>query len=479
MFAKPEAVITSFRLKLASRFAATMALACGAAWLTGVAALREVLDREIESTLLSVASLQAAAVTESPTGRMAFREWELTPQEAGSIRDLNRYAQVWTEDGRSLLRTRYIDEDLPLDRDALRAAAGGELGWAEADFQGMPIRSLYYPLGRLGDAHEQHVLQVAAPVERRNRVIAAAALFLGGVVMIAMGGTFFGSWWLANRAIRPVHEIIDQAEAVTPGVARHAIVAAADTKEYRRLVDVLNRMLKRLDEAFDVQRRFTADASHELRSPLTALFGELDLALRRERPPEEYQRVIRSALEEVERLSRVSEDLLTLARSDAGAMRPRLRNTDLVECANRTVDRLRVKADAKQSQLRLDAHEPVTGLFDPDLMDRLIWNLTENAIKFTPSGGTVDVRIEAIEDRVLLSVSDTGPGIPPEDLDRVFERFFRADEARRAAADGGGSGLGLSIVRAIVNLHGGEIRVANRPERGAVFTVELPRFPSS
>lgn len=456
-----------------------MTLACGAASLVAVAALREVVDREIESSLLSVASLQAAAVTQSPSGRMAFHEWELTPEEAASIRDLNRYAQVWTEGGESLLRTRYINSDLPLDREALRAAARGELVWAEADFEGMPILSLYYPLGRQGEAHAQHVLQVAAPVERRNRVVTVAAVFLGMVVAIASAGTFFGSWWLANRAMRPVHEIIDQSEAVKPGSTRHAIVATADTKEYRRLVDVLNRMLKRLDEAFDIQRRFTADASHELRSPLTALLGELELALRRERSPEEYRRVINSALEEVQRLSRVADDLLTLARSDSGAMQPRLRNTDLVECAARVVDRLRVKANAKQVELQLHVDSPVVGLFDPDLMDRLIWNLTDNAIKFTPSGGNVDVHVEDSDDHARLNVSDTGPGIPSEKLDRVFERFFSLDEARKAPADVSGSGLGLSIARAIVMLHGGEINATNRPGGGATFTVRVPRQPSS
>lgn len=471
-------MIASFRLNLASRFAATMAVVLTVASVVALVVFREALDREIEATLQSVASLQAAAVTQSPSGRMAFHEWELTPDEAASLRELTRYAQVWTEEGESLLRTRYIRRDLPLDRDALRRAAGGELVWAEAEFQGMHIRSLYYPLGRLGGAHTAHVLQVAAPVGRRDRMIKTAAIFLSAIVVIASAGTFAGSWWLANRAVRPVQDIIDQAEVMRGGAPEHSIAVSADTAEYRRLIDVLNRLLRRLDQASDVQRRFTADASHELRSPLTALRGELELALRRERPPEEYRRVIQSALEEVERLSRVSDDLLTLARSDAGAMQPRLRRADVVESAERTVDRLRGKAKAKQVYLELHTTSPAAGFFDPDLIERLIWNLTDNAIKFTPAAGKVEVRIEGEHDRVRLTVSDTGPGIPPEELERVFDRFFRADEARRSA-DVGGSGLGLSIVRAIVKLHGGEISAANRPEGGAVFTVELPRQPTS
>ena len=138
-----------------------------------------------------------------------------------------------------------------------------------------------------------------------------------------------------------------------------------------------------------------------------------------------------------------------------------------------------MKASAKQVELRLHADSAITGLFDQDLMERLIWNLTDNAIKFTPPAGSVDVHIEDSDDHVRLTVSDTGPGIPAEKLARVFERFFRLDEARRASADVGGSGLGLSIARAIVMLHGGEITAANRPEGGAEFAVRLPRRPSS
>jgi signal transduction histidine kinase len=181
----------------------------------------------------------------------------------------------------------------------------------------------------------------------------------------------------------------------------------------------------------------------------------------------------------VQRLSRIADDLLTLARSDSGAMQPRLRNTDLGECAALIVDRLRGKASAKQVDLRLHADSPIAGLFDPDLMERLIWNLAENAIKFTPQGGSVDVSVERQADHARLTVSDSGPGIPSDKLDRVFERFFRLDEARGTPSEAGGSGLGLSITHAIVALHGGEVSAATRPEGGAVFTVRLPLQPSS
>ncbi|MBI4539590.1 MAG: HAMP domain-containing protein [Gemmatimonadetes bacterium] len=471
-------MIRSFRAQLALRFAVTMTAAIVAVSGLSLLAIREALDRQIDASLLNVASIQAASLTDSPDGQMHFHEWELTPEEAASIRELNRYAQVWSQDGASLLRTRYIVADLPLDGFALRRAAGGELVWAQGRFQGGPIRSLYYPLGRLGASHEQHVLQVAAPLEARNRTLRSVALLLVGIVLLVSGGSFAGSWWLAERAVRPVSEIIDKAEAIGAGSLQERIAAYADTREYQRLVQVLNRMLERLQGAFEAQRRFTADASHELRSPLTALRGELELARRRDRSPAEYRRVIDSALEEVERLSALTENLLTLARSDAGVMEPRLRRTDLAERADHVLQRLRPKAGEKKIRLELLRQGDTSGRFDPDLLERLVWNLVDNAIKFTTPGGRVEVSVEGTDGAARIRVADTGPGLREQALPKIFDRFYRGDASRTPSSHTSGTGLGLAIVRAIAEAHRGRVSAGNRAEGGAVFTVELPRAPA-
>ena len=436
--------------------------------------IRDVLDREINASLLNVASIQAATLTDAPSGEMHFHEWELTPDEAAQVRDLNRFAQVWSEDGRSLLRTRYITGDLPLDSAALRRAAAGQITRVESVFQGIPVRSLFYPLGRLGPLHGEHVLQVAAPLGTRNRMLKNALVFMLLLMVVVSGGTLAGSWWLAARAVRPVQEIIRQAEAVRPGTPGPRIEAWADSREYERLVQVLNTMLARIDAAFEAQRRFTADASHELRSPLTAMRGELELARRRPRPAEEYERVIDSALEEVERLSRIAEDLLTLARSDAGVLQLRLQTIDLAATAARVVERLALAASSKNVELVLRAEPPVTAEVDEDLLSRLLWNLATNAIKFTPAGGRVVLSARRENGAVALAVTDTGPGIPEDALPQVFDRFYRADEARTPAAPSQGTGLGLAIVRAIAELHGAQLSARNIGVGGAEFTVRLP-----
>ncbi len=466
----------SFRVQLALQFAGAMGAGLVIVGLLSFLAVRETLDREIEATLLGVASIQAGAATEADEGHMRLVEWELTAEEAEALRDLNRFSQIWGEDGRSLLRTRYLTEDLPLDTAALRRAAAGELLWEEQEFQGMPVLSLYYPLGRFGEEHEAHVLQVSAPLESRDRLLGGVALFVSLAVVAISLASFGGAWWLADRTLGPVRRVTEQAEEIGGGTLGRRITAHADTEEYERLVRVLNRMLARIDHAFEAQKRFTADASHELRSPLTALRGEIEVALRRDRSPDEYRRVLTSALEEVERLSRTAEDLLTLARSDAGVMEPRLRVVDLGDRVGGVVERLRKLSEGKSLQLSAGLDPGVRVLGDPDLLDRLVWNLVENGVKFTPEGGSVEVVVARQGDgRPVLEVRDTGPGLDEDDLERIFERFSRGDLARGRSPDTPGTGLGLAIALAISDMHDAELQISNR--RGGSGAVSRVRFP--
>lgn len=468
----------SFRLTLAGRFATAMGIGLACMALLAWVAIRATLDHQIEASLVNVASIQAASITEPAGGQMRIREWEITPEEAGSIRDINRWTQVWSADGESLLRSRHLTADLPLDRDALERASEGEIAWSEQRFEEEEILSLYYPLGRLGRVHDPHVLQVAATLAPRNATLRNAGLLLLGIVVVATLMTFAGAWWLADRAIHPVTAIVDQAEEIGAGTLKRRIDAYADSREYRRLVEVLNDMLERLDAAFDSQRRFTADASHELRTPLTALRGELELAKRRERSPEEYRRVIDSALEEVERLSRTAEDLLTLARSDAGVIQPQFSLVRLGEAVRDVGRRVESMAAARGLHLEIASGDGPEVLADSDLLDRLLRNLLENAIKYTPSGGRVTARAERDGEAGRVIVEDTGPGIPEDEIDRVFERFHQVDDSRTHERDGGGAGLGLAIARSITDLHHGSLSAENLPGGGLRLALRLPLHPA-
>ena len=463
----------SFRVQLALRFAGSMTLAVAALSALSVWLFRRALDEELNASLVAVASIQAASVTDSPGGGMEFHEWQLTPDEATSVRDLVRYAQVWSAEVRSLLRSQYMTSDLPVDPSALSEAAAGDLVWGEGHYDAMPVRVLYYPLSRFGMAHEGHVLEVAAPLVARDvmvhRLVLSAVLVTGLVGLVSL----LGSWWLAGSAVRPVYEVIDQAEGLGVGSLDARISAYADTREYRRLVEVLNTMLTRIQAAFDAQRRFTADASHELRSPLTALRGEIEIALRKERSPGEYRAVLESNLEEIHRMSRMTEDLLTLARADARVLAGAGESVDPAELARGVVDRFQRRASAAGVGLGLEVQGDGDVHLDRGLLGQILWNLVDNAIKYTPAGGRVEVVVDRGPDGLVLEVRDTGPGLGDEP-GRLFERFFRADRARTPGSDRAGTGLGLSIVQAIVRTLGGEVAASNRPEGGARFRVRLP-----
>ena len=297
-------------------------------------------------------------------------------------------------------------------------------------------------------------------------------IVLAGVVVLGTGATLAGAWWLAGSAVQPVHEITAQATRIEAGTLDQRIAAHTDTAEYRGLVAVLNRMLERLDFAFRNQRRLTADMSHDLRSPLTAMKGEIEVALRAERAPRDYQQVLHSALEEIEQLTELSDDLLLITRADAGLLTLGTSPTDLnavIECVLRGL-----KTRIEERKLRIECsllQEGAEALLDAALITRVAHHLIDNAVKFTPPGGTIRITTGRTDAHMTLSVEDSGPGIAADHLPHIFEPFYRVDEARTR---GSGTGLGLAMAAAIVRLQGGMIRACNVQGRGgARFDIQL------
>lgn len=305
-------------------------------------------------------------------------------------------------------------------------------------------------------------------------------LVLVAIVVAGTAATLMGAWHFTSSAVRPVSEITAQATRIEAGTLNQRILAHAETEEYEGLVAVLNRMLERLERGFAAQRRLTADVSHELRTPLTAMRGQIEVALRAPRSQREYEKVLRGELEEIDRLTELSEDLLFITRAEALLISPARVPTDVARLAGECLDILRRNLEERGLTVHATLQPGHLASVDPALARRVIAHLLDNASRYTPVGGAICVRVEPLGWRpgVRFVVENTGPGIPGADLPHLFEPFYRADRAR-TRSDDGGTGLGLALVAAIARLHGGEARASSVPGQRTRFEVDFPDPPTS
>jgi heavy metal sensor kinase len=300
--------------------------------------------------------------------------------------------------------------------------------------------------------------------------VAFAWLIPLGVLLAGCGG-----YYLARGSLAPVAAMGKQAERIGAANLHERLEVRNANDELGRLSRTFNELLDRLDRSFERQRRFISDASHELRTPVSILRGEAEVALSQlSRSPEEYRESLAVLYEEAQRLARIVEDMFTLTRADAGEYRLAQSDFYLDELAADCVRATRALAQAKSITLAVAAPEEMPVHADEDLLRRMILNLLDNAIKYTPAGGSVAVTCGPVPDGYELSVTDSGPGIPAEMQSRVFERFFRADRARSRTGADGGAGLGLAIARWIAEAHLGQIELVRSDATGSKFTVRIP-----
>ena len=283
--------------------------------------------------------------------------------------------------------------------------------------------------------------------------------------------------WIARRALEPVNQIINEVEEISDGRSLYRRLAQPMVRdEFGRLAETLNEMMGRLELSFVALRRFTADASHELKTPLTVLRAGVERAVTTPNLPQETLVVLEETLQEVNRMTELVDALLTLARADEGRA-PLARETiDLRALVHEVEETGELLAEPGEVRIKVEVPaEPVMLPVDRTRIRQLVLNLITNAVKYTPAGGRVGITLAQEPRRVTLAVSDTGIGIAPGDLPHIFDRFYRADTARTRTGERAGAGLGLAICRWIAEAHGGTIEVQSRPGRGTTFTVTLPR----
>ena len=466
----------SFRGRLATRIALTVGVVVVAGSLVVYALLRTTLYDRLDTVLLRLAAIEAAATADSPNESVHFHDDVFVGAGAGHDSVLVRYAEVWTLTGEAVVRSTNLGQrDLPLPN-AVRHRVN-ERSAAETfaiEFGGQEYRSVLYPLGLIGPQHQLHLLQVAVSTRDTDDALARVATFLALLIVAGVGLGAYVAWWLAGYAVRPVVAIIAQAEAMDATKQGHRIAVDADSVELRRLVAVLNALLGRLDNAIATQRQFLADAGHAIRTPLTILRGDVDVALRRERDAAEYRSVLERAAGDLRTVSSLADDLIHLARDEGTVVR--LSEVFSVHTlASETVARFHQASSRAGVVVEVEIITSLTVRTDRAMLDRALGNVLDNAIKYSGSGSYVAISARRREDGcVELSVADNGRGIPAAEQARVFERFFRGSEGRQLF---GGSGLGLAIARASMRAIGGDLSLASEVSQGTTVRIVVAHKP--
>jgi heavy metal sensor kinase len=315
-------------------------------------------------------------------------------------------------------------------------------------------------------------VETGATTEPIRHVLRSLLLILFVATPIILLVAAVGGYLLMSRPLRPVVVLTEQAERIGRKELGERLPVIHTGDELERLSLALNRMIERLEEALAHNHRFSADASHELRTPLTIIRGELESLIQMPSLPPTVMEGVGSALEESNRMAKIVHSLMTISRLDCGGEQIEFAPVDLVDLVGVTLDHMSLLAEEKHISLhfRPGSATYVTG--DSMRLKQIVVNLVDNAIKYTPDGGDVGVFVTAEEKKAVLKVTDTGIGIPTASLPLVFDRFYRADQAR--SRESGGTGLGLSIVKAICSVHGGSAAVDSIEGRGTTFRIELP-----
>ncbi len=347
---------------------------------------------------------------------------------------------------------------------------GGKFEFSTMYSKGMPLRILN---GQLRVAEKAYDVQIAAPMDDFYDAVNRFRLLLLFSVPVLLLVASAGGYWLGRKALAPVGEIARAAQSISEHELSKRLPILQTGDELQSLSETLNELFGRLERAFTRVTQFTADASHELRTPVALMRTRTEIALRKERSEADYRETIVRIHQELERTSALIENLMTLARADSGSEAMQVASTNLNEVLLEISEAARLLAQGKS--IHYEQRLPETPLHvkgNAPSLRRLFLILIDNAVKYTPREGRISVVLDASDGAAVTEIRDTGVGISPSDLPHIFERFYRADASRSRGS--GGTGLGLSIAQWVVEAHQGKISVASKVGEGCVFRVQIP-----
>jgi heavy metal sensor kinase len=449
--------------------------------------LSKSLYRDVDNKLRSLAEL-IATESSSPLSKFGFGNIDQTLEASMNLRPIGKFIQVLDESGRIGPKSDNLKNvQLPISLNALKNASTGLTTFETSRSVGnTPLRIVTLPVAEKD--HTMRIVQVASSLEDVEDALNTLLLILtitvpSVLIMASVGGQF-----LAHKALKPVDQITQTARMITSQNLNQRIPPPRVKDEISRLVETFNDMITRLDQSFCQIKQFSSDASHELKTPLTILRGEMEVTLRKERSAPEYQQILRSNLEEIDRMTQIVEALLLLSRADNGEIQLAPKEINLSGIVQEIVPQVHFLAESKNLHIHtLLPEDQVYILGDRLRIRELFLNLLENAVKYTEEGGKITIQLtknhappndngNGLEPGKMglaeITVTDTGIGIAKQDQERIFDRFFRVDKAR--SREQGGSGLGLSICKWIVEAHHGKISVESEVGKGSSFIVLLP-----
>jgi len=457
----------SIRFRLTAWYTAVLALGLIAFGLLSRVALQHILLYSVDQTL-----------TDRVAGVRLFLEHQTGALSVEEIRDEFKEHSVLGPGGDLFqvcdARGVWLYRSVPLEDDEVAIPLPGSLP-AEGLTQSLRVRASQLRLlaRRVDVLGKSYTVQVAVPMDELNEGLSGFGWALVVMIPAVLVAASLGGWWMSRRALRPVDEIIDAARSIGERSLSHRLPEPSTQDELQRLSVTLNQMLDRIEGAFRRVREFTADASHELRTPVALIRTTAELALRKPRDIEAYKTALEEVHTESVRTTALIEDLLTLARADAGKAALERREVDLVSIAREVSLQAEKLAEGKNLRFLADLPAtPIAALADPGALRRLLLIVIDNAVKHTDQG-EIRLRVGARNGLSEIAVTDTGAGIAAEDLPRIFERFYRAEKSRNRAA--GGAGLGLSIAKWIVEAHDGRIEARCHPPGGTTLRITLPQ----
>jgi two-component system, OmpR family, sensor kinase len=456
-----------YKARLAGWHAVVLAVILGLSAIVLDWTVRRVVLDQFDAALLQAAQNVAAEIAE---------EGPTSPVNAMPVKPIRRLLwsfrpviQVIDHQG-TLVTLIGVHEPLPVPSPVLNRIRRGRVAFRTLDTAEAKT------LRMVGATHdgEAYGIVVAHPLAELHVLLHRVRLLVIGSSVAILIAIVLTDVLLTRRVLRPIEAIVGRARTLTERTLSERLPHPGEPGELAQMVETLNEMLGRLQDGFEAQRRFTADAAHELRSPLTRLRTEIEVSMRRPRDPEEYRTILANTLEEIERLGGLTENLLTLARLDAGEGREvTSAPTPLAAVVESVVTRFETMAKARHIALRLHAGAvDVTVTVLPGIVDLIVANVVDNAVKFTAPEGSVELNVLATAGAGIVTVTDTGSGIPEDELPHVFDRFSRGRAHRTSGTSG--VGLGLAIVHTLVERQHGRIEIESKPGQGTTVTIRLP-----